>query len=134
LVPKAYESMIHNEVECLCYLNDVLCWCNKSEWATPSFGTPKKNGQIRFVSDFHQLNKWIIHQPYPVPSIHKLFKHFEGISYHTALDLNMGFWTILLKKPSQCLCMIILPWGKYCYLHLPTGLTCSPDIYQEKIS
>jgi hypothetical protein len=46
----------------------------------------------------------------------------------------MGFWTILLKKPSQCLCTIILPWGKYCYLHLPTGLTCSPDIYQEKIS
>jgi hypothetical protein len=44
-VPKAYESMIRNEVECLCHLN-VLCQCNESEWATPSFGTPKKNVQI----------------------------------------------------------------------------------------
>jgi hypothetical protein len=44
-VPKAYESMIRNEVECLCRLN-VLRRCNESEWAAPSFGTPKKNGQI----------------------------------------------------------------------------------------
>jgi hypothetical protein len=32
------------------------------------------------------------------------------------------------------LCKIIIPWGKYCYLHLPMGLACSPDIYQEKMS
>jgi hypothetical protein len=35
--------MIRNEVECLCRLN-VLRRCNENEWATPSFGTPKKNG------------------------------------------------------------------------------------------
>jgi hypothetical protein len=64
--------MIHNEVNCLCHLN-VLCQCNESKWAAPSFGTPKKNGQIWFVSDFCQLNKWIICQPYPMPSIHKSF-------------------------------------------------------------
>jgi hypothetical protein len=44
-VPKAYKSRIHNEVDCLCHLN-VLCQCNESEWAAPSFRTPKKNGQI----------------------------------------------------------------------------------------
>jgi hypothetical protein len=125
--------MIRNEVECLCCLN-VLRRCNESEWAAPSFGTPKKNGQIRFVSDFRQLNKWIIRRPYPMPSIHELFKRFEGFTYCTALDLNMGFWTILHDKFSQHLCTIILPWGKYCYFHLPMGLACSLDIYQEKMS
>jgi hypothetical protein len=44
-VPKAYESMIRNEVECLCHLN-VLCRGNESKWAALSFGTPMKNGQI----------------------------------------------------------------------------------------
>jgi hypothetical protein len=29
------------------------------------FGTPKKNGQIWIISDFCQLNKWIICWPYP---------------------------------------------------------------------
>jgi hypothetical protein len=69
-----------------------------------------------------------------MPSINELFKHLEGFTYCTALDLNMGFWTILFDKFSQCLFMIILPWGKYCYLHLQMGLACSLDIYQEKMS
>jgi hypothetical protein len=37
--------MIRNEVERLCRLN-ILRRCNESEWAAPSFGTPKKNSQI----------------------------------------------------------------------------------------
>jgi hypothetical protein len=53
--------MIRNKVERLCRLN-ILHRCNESKWAAPSFGTPKKNGQIRFISDFCQLNKWIICQ------------------------------------------------------------------------
>jgi hypothetical protein len=69
-----------------------------------------------------------------MPSIHELFKRFEGFTYCTALDLNMGFWTILLDKFLHRLCTIILPWGKYCYLRLPMGLACSLDIYQEKMS
>jgi hypothetical protein len=101
----------------------------KVKRAAPSFGTPKKNGQVWFVSDFCQLNKWIIHWPYPMLSIHKLFKPFEGFTYCTALDLNMGLWTIPLNKHSQHLCTIILPWAKFCYLHLPMGLACSPDVY-----
>jgi hypothetical protein len=44
-VPNAFKSMIRNDVDHLCCLN-ILCQCNESESAAPSFGTPKKNGQI----------------------------------------------------------------------------------------
>jgi hypothetical protein len=33
-----------------------------------------------------------------MPSIHELFKCFEGFTYCIALYLNMGFWTILLES------------------------------------
>jgi hypothetical protein len=69
-----------------------------------------------------------------MPSIHELFKRLKGFTYCTALDLIMGFWTILLDKFLLHLCTIILPWGKYCYLHLQMGLACSPEIYQKKMS
>ena len=64
----------------------------------------------------------------------KLAGLLEGFTFCSALDLNMGFWTIPLDEHSQELCTIILPWGKYCYLRLPMGLACSPNIYQEKMS
>ena len=29
--------------------------------------------------------------------------------------------------------MVIMPWGKYKYLWLPMGISCAPDIFQEKM-
>jgi hypothetical protein len=93
-----------------------------------SFASATKANGLHFLSELPfsngQIWKWIISQPYPMPSIHKLFKCIEGSTYCTTLDLNMGFWTIPLNKPLQCLCMIILPREKYCYLDHPMGLAC----------
>ena len=58
----------------------------------------------------------------------------QGFTYATALDLNMGYYTIRLDPDAQKICTIILPWGKYQYLRLPMGLSCAPDIFQEKMS
>ena len=58
----------------------------------------------------------------------------QGFTFATALDLNMGYYTIRLDPDAQKICTIILPWGKYQYLRLPMGLSCAPDIFQEKMS
>eukprot|EP00957_Ditylum_brightwellii_P121114 9237430-Ditylum_brightwellii.AAC.1 len=58
----------------------------------------------------------------------------QGFMYATALDLNMGYYTICLDPDAQRICTLILPWGKYHYLRLPMGLSCAPDSFQEKMS
>ena len=58
----------------------------------------------------------------------------EGFTYATALDLNMGYYTIRLDADSQKICTIILPWGKYSYLRLPMGICGSPDFFQERMT
>ena len=58
----------------------------------------------------------------------------EGFSYATALDLNMGYYTIRLDPDAQKICTIVLPWGKYSYLRLPMGISGSPDFFQEKMT
>ena len=59
-------------------------------------------------------------------------QELEGFTYATALDLNMGYYTIRLDPASQDMCTIVTPWGKYKYLRLPMGVMCAPDIFQEK--
>ena len=132
-IPKAYEQQLKAEVQRLCNIG-VLKRVNHSEWGAPTFVIPKKDGTIRFISDFRELNKRIKRQPYPIPKIQDLMLKLEGFNYGTSLDLNMGYYHILLSPQARKLCTIVLPFGKYEYQKLPMGLANSPDIFQEKMS
>lgn len=121
------------EVERLIQLG-VLKKVSRSEWAAPTFIIPKKDGSVRFISDFRQLNTRICRKPYPIPKIQDLLLKLEGFQYATSLDLNMGYYHIELTPFSKALCTIVLPWGKFEYQRLPMGLCNSPDIFQEKMS
>ena len=112
----------------------VLEECQESEWAAPTFIIPKKNNTVRFISDFRKLNAALKRKPYPIPKIQDMLQKLEGFKYATALDLNMGYYTIRLNPDAQNLCTIVLPWGKYKYKRLPMGVAGSPDIFQAKMS
>jgi hypothetical protein len=108
--------------------------CSDSEWAAPTFIIPKKNGTVRFILDFRRLNEELKRKPYPIPKIAQMLQELEKFAYATSLDLNMDYYTIRLHPDSQKLCTIVAPFGKYQYLRLPMGISCSPDIFQEKMS
>ena len=112
----------------------VLQWQADSEWALPTFIIPKKDNTVRVVSDFRELNKRLVRKPFPIPKISTVLQELESFTYATALDLNMGYYTIRLDPDASKICTIILPWGKYYYLQLPMGVACSPDIFQAKMS
>jgi hypothetical protein len=96
----------------------------------PSFIVPKKNGTVHFLSNFWELNKGIVRTPF-IPKISTVLQELERFSYATALDLNMGYYTIRLDPYSSKICTIIFHWGKYSYKRLPMGIAGSPDIFQE---
>ena len=111
----------------------MLEWQPSSEWASPSFIIPKKNQTVRSVSDFCEVNKRIVRKPFPIPKITTVLQELEGFTYATALDLNMGYYTIRLDPDASRICTIIFPWGKYSYKRLPMGVAGSPDIFQAKM-
>jgi hypothetical protein len=63
-----------------------------------------------------------------------VLQEIEGFSFATALDLNMGRFTIRMDLDASKICTIIFPWGKYSYKRLPMGIAGSPDIFQGKMS
>ena len=89
---------------------------------------------MRFISDFRKLNAQLKRKPYPIPKISEMLQELEKFTYATALDLNMGYYTIRLDADTQKLCTIVTPFGKYQYLRLPMGVSCSPDVFQDKMS
>ena len=81
----------------------------KLEWADSTFIIPKNNKTVRFLSDFREVNKCIVHTPYPIPKIITILKEMEGFVYATSLDLNMGYFTIRLESDAQKIWTVILP-------------------------
>ena len=61
------------------------------------------------VSDFREVNKRIVRKPFPLPQISMVLQELEGFTYASALDLNMGYYTIRLDPDASKICTIILP-------------------------
>ena len=58
LFQNIHEPILKKEVNRLIKIG-VLKQVNNSQWAAPTFIMPKKNGTVRFISDFIGLNKQI---------------------------------------------------------------------------
>jgi hypothetical protein len=104
---------------------------DSSEWASPSFAIPKKNGIIRVFTDlgitaFNLLLKYRIFTHFPIPKTEhsNMNRSMEGFTFTSALDLNMGYYHIKLETDAKNLRSIVFPWymGKYKYKRLPMGI------------
>ncbi|RWS00283.1 uncharacterized protein B4U79_03250, partial [Dinothrombium tinctorium] len=92
-----------------------------SEWASPILivlkDDPNEPTKIkrRFVTDFRQLNACTLKDPYPMPLIADIMLCFANAKYFTALDLNSGFWQILLRESDRMKTAFVTLDGLYEY-------------------
>ena len=62
-----------------------------SPWGAPILFVEKKDGSLRLCIDYKQLNRAIIHNQYPLPSIDELFDQLQGYRVYSKIDLRSGY-------------------------------------------
>ena len=112
--------------------NNRQVW-KPTEWASPTFIIPKKDGRVRWLTDFRALNKVLKRKVHNLPLIQDILRRKSGYKYCTKLDLTMMYYALELDEYSKELCTIVTPHGYHQYNRLAMGLKCSPDIAQSII-
>ena len=90
----------------------------KKEWepigatdhACPTFIIPKKDGSVRWVSDFQKLNANLRRRVHPLPRIQDVLHQRPNYQYFTKIDLSMCYDTLELDEKSKNLCVVVTPF------------------------
>ena len=68
-----------------------------SSWSSPVLFLKKKDGSLRMFIDYHQLNKVIINNKYPLPRIDDLFDQLQGEIYFSKIDLRSEYHQLRVR-------------------------------------
>jgi exodeoxyribonuclease III len=103
---------------------------SNSPWAAAVVLTPKKNGSIRFCTDYRLLNKHTVRSQYPLTRIDDTLSSLHGTKYFTTVDATAGFHQIPVHEADREKTAFRTPHGLWQYKKMPFGLTNAPAAYQ----
>jgi hypothetical protein len=107
---------------------------SKSSAGYPVMFVPKKNGKLRMVIDYRQLNNITKKDRTPLPLVTEMRDRLQGKSWFTALDLKGAYNLIRIKPGHEWMTAFRTKFGLYEYLVMPFGLTNAPAYFQKMIN
>lgn len=105
-----------------------------SPWVSNLTVAKKKSGGLRVCVDLRAVNKAIIPDRYPLPSIEELTTHFHGSTIFSKLDLRQGYLQVPLHPDSRNLTAFVTHTGVFRYTRMPFGLSSAPSCFQKIMS
>ena len=98
-------------------------------WISSMLAVPKKNGKIRICLDPKDLNKAILQENYPMPTIEEIATRLHGAKVFSVLDAKNGSWHVKLDEESSYLTTFHTPFGRYRWCRMPFGISSAPDAF-----
>ncbi|KAH0815773.1 hypothetical protein GEV33_007018 [Tenebrio molitor] len=91
-----------------------------SEYCSPVVLVKKKDGTVRFCTDYRRLNRLTKDQAAPLPRIQEVLRDFGTATVYSSLDLKSGYWQIPMDQASKRLTAFATPDGAtYQYRVMP---------------
>jgi len=106
---------------------------SSSPWASAPVLVRKKDGRVRYCTDFRKLNDITIKDRFPLPLIEDCLSTLSGTKYFNTLDMTSAYWQIGIAPESRPKTAFITKYGLFEYNRLPFGLCNSPATFQRAV-
>lgn len=134
-MPIAQQQLLKREIDRL--LEAGIIVPSESPWAARTFVVPKRNGELRVVTDYRPLNDLLERVSIPVPLISDIL---DALSFDSAalcfldlFDLKGAYWQIPLALSSQAMTAFTTPFGHFEYTRMPMGVSSAPGLFNQVI-
>lgn len=133
-IPHSQQQVVEEEIQKMLD-NDIIEEAS-SPWSSPVLLVPKKadeNGQKkwRLVVDYRAINDSLIDDKFPLPNITDILDSLSGAVYFTHLDLNQGYYQMLIDPKDRDCTSFSTNKGQYRMKRLPMGLKISPSAFSR---
>lgn len=129
-IPEEHRSILIEHLHAWLKLG-VVSPC-RSHWNSPIFLVPKKDGTMRPVLDFREVNKKTIVDKYSAREVSDCIDEIGrcGSKIFSSLDLTAGFWQLPLEEESRPYTAFTIPgMGSFAWNCTPMGLLGSPATF-----
>jgi hypothetical protein len=93
-----------------------------TKYASPAVLVPKTNGGLRMVVDYRLVNKKVVFDATPMPTVEHAFANFHNVKMFSVLDLNSAYYQIPLLAKSRKVTAFCTPFGLFEFSKLPMGI------------
>ena len=104
---------------------------SKSPYGAPVFFVKKKDGSLRLVCDWRQLNKITVNNEACLPNMDDLFDTVHGCKYFSKLDLHSGYNQVRIREKDIPKTAIHTPLGHFQFKVMEFGLCNAPATFQS---
>ena len=129
-IPVALRDSVKREIDEMLKNKIIAPVLEATDWVHPICCVPKPCGGLRFTVDLRGLNKYVKRPVHPLTTpIQAVQSIPTDAKWFSTADAKKGYWQIELAKESQKLTTFLTPWGRYCFLRAPMGLSATGDVY-----
>jgi hypothetical protein len=104
-----------------------------SPWTSNVVAAKKKDGSLRLCVNLTAVNKALILDRYPLPTMDELTAKLTGSTVFSKVDLLWGYLQLPLAKESRYLTAFLTHEGVWQFKSLPFGLATGPSAFHKVI-